>query len=150
MALLKKPAVIFDIDGTIACCEHRRHFVAGPIKDWEGFFAGIDDDSPIRDVVELVNFMSSLDREILLVTGRSENLRLRTETWLDNHAVYFDKLLMRANEDYSADTAMKAKIYKERIEPYYEVKLVLEDRYSVVAMYRSLGLTVWQVAEGNF
>ena len=33
----QSPAVIIDIDGMLADCDHRRHFVTGPKQDWRSF-----------------------------------------------------------------------------------------------------------------
>ena len=64
--------------------------------------------------------------------------------------VYYSDLFMRADGDYRADSIVKEEIYHDKIEPVYNVLLVLDDRDSVVKMWRSLGLTCLQVAEGNF
>jgi len=148
--LKKHPAVIFDIDGTLACCEHRRHHVVGPEKDWDAFFAAIEEDRPKKLVVDLLNFMCSSNFDVLLVTGRGEDLRARTEQWLDDNAIHFDKLLMRSEGDFRPDTTIKTEIYRQYIEPFYDVHLVVDDRDSVVKNWRCLGLECWQVAEGNF
>jgi hypothetical protein len=43
---------VFDLDGTLADCTHRRHLAdAG---DWDGFFAACVDDVPIAPVIELL------------------------------------------------------------------------------------------------
>ena len=45
---------------------------------------------------------------------------------------------------------MKEEIYQQHIAGQYNVKFVLDDRQQVVDMWRSLGLTVFQVDEGDF
>jgi hypothetical protein len=57
---------------------------------------------------------------------------------------------MRNNEDYRNDFMVKEEIYLEKIAPYYLVKLIFDDRDSVVKMWRSHGLTCFQVADGDF
>ena len=45
--------IVFDIDGTLANIEHRRSFVATKPKNWKAFNAGIVNDTPHEDLVEL-------------------------------------------------------------------------------------------------
>ena len=45
--------VVFDIDGTIADCNHRRHFVSNGNNDWDSFKAETVNDTPIEHVCEL-------------------------------------------------------------------------------------------------
>jgi len=57
---------------------------------------------------------------------------------------------MREVGDRRKDTEVKAEIYHRFIEPQYDVHYILDDRDQVVKMWRSLGLTCLQVAEGAF
>jgi len=57
---------------------------------------------------------------------------------------------MRATGDNRKDSIVKKEIYEGIIKPVFDVKFVLDDRNQVVEMWRSLGLTVLQVADGNF
>jgi hypothetical protein len=61
-----------------------------------------------------------------------------------------DELHLRSRKDNRPDSVVKMEIYKREIEPRHTVAWVLDDRDQVVRMWRSLGLTVLQVAEGNF
>ena len=49
----KKPLYIFDLDGTLALIQHRRHFVERDRKeqDWKGFYAACINDEPNEPVV---------------------------------------------------------------------------------------------------
>ena len=57
---------------------------------------------------------------------------------------------MRKGGDKRIDSIVKKELYRKYIEPFYRVKLVLDDRNQVVDMWRDLGLPCWQVAPGNF
>ena len=108
------------------------------------------DDAPDELVCSLMRYFSA-QFDILLVSGRPEEHRATTERWLDQNHIYDVRgLFMRRTGDYRPDTEVKREIYQNQIAPRYKVRLVLDDRSSVVAMWRSLGLTCWQVAEGNF
>jgi hypothetical protein len=61
------------------------------------------------------------------------------------------RLYMRPAKDNRRDDRIKAEIYKRDIKPRHgEVAYVVDDRNKVVRMWRSLGLTVLQCAEGDF
>lgn len=150
-------AVIFDIDGTLADCEHRRHLVTGEKKDWTTFLSSTLNDKPKVNVIDLCNYWYNKrynacpeNVKIFLVSGRGIEYRNDTVTWMARNLVMYDHLLMRPEKDSRPDTQIKMEIYKRDIEPKYRVKLVVDDRSRLVTMWRSLGLECWQVADGNF
>jgi hypothetical protein len=57
---------------------------------------------------------------------------------------------MRAAGDTRADAVVKRELFDAHIRDRYAVTAVFDDRDSVVAMWRGLGLTVFQVAYGAF
>ena len=60
-------------------------------------------------------------------------------------------MLMRAEGDFRPDEQVKRELYETRVLPAFgHATYVLDDRDKVVRMWRSLGLTVLQVADGNF
>lgn len=139
-------AVIVDIDGTLADCSHRLHHVLpGGKRDWDAFFASMDEDgviTPVRDVVRAL----SRDYAILLCSGRPDNYRDVTERWLDDAYVPYNVLYMRPAGDTRADHIVKAQILDGIKEDGYEPFLVIDDRQSVVDMWRDNGLVCLQAA----
>ena len=87
---------------------------------------------------------------VFIVKLAEEKTRKDTETWLKQNKVPYSKLFLRKTGDNRRDASVKKEIYNTEILPYYNVNFVLDDRNQVVAMLRELGLTVFQVAEGNF
>lgn len=148
----KQKAIIFDVDGTLADCEHRRHFVSGHIKNWEAFFQAMVDDSPKWSTLALLkSFCEAQKMLIIFVTGRPERYRSITNNWLMTHTGYLcGHLFMRPDGDTTPDEVFKKKVYDEQIKPFYDVMLVVDDRSKVVKMWRSEGLECWQVDEGDF
>lgn len=142
-------AVIFDIDGTLADCEHRRHFVEGEKKNWDAFWRTMHMDQLKLNVATVARHFARLS-DLLLVTGRPETYRAVTEAWLTEHQIPFRALFMRVDGDRRHDITVKKEIYQQRIERRYDVHLVVDDRATVVRMWRELGLETWQVAEGAF
>jgi len=136
-------AVIFDIDGTLSNPEHRLHFVRGPKKDWDSFFAGLSDDPPAKNILDLCQELS-FGSKILVATGRPEKYRCATKRWLDSFGVYLDQLYIRPDDDTRPDHIVKSQILDGIYADGYEPWLVIDDRQSVVEMWRDRGLTCLQ------
>lgn len=140
----KPEAVLVDIDGTIAHMGKGQPGRRGPYE-WHR----VGEDDPCRPILNLVRLLAAKYR-IVFVSGRDEICREQTEAWLDEHHSYLAPLFMRPHKDNRPDNDIKLEIYQQHIEPHYDVVYVLDDRDQVVRMWRSLGLTVLQVADGNF
>lgn len=138
---MKPLAYIFDIDGTVADKGDRDPYD----------MTRVGEDTPKHDVLRVARVLHR-SAHILFVSGRFEAARYQTEMWLDHHfALHWGKnLWMRPDGDMRPDTELKEEIYRRYIEPGYQVLGVFDDRNAVVAMWRSLGLTCFQVAEGDF
>ena len=140
---MKDRIVICDIDGTIAIHDgDRGHF------EW-ALVTNDKYNKPICSLVDMIMFSGTL---VLFVSGRNEAARESTLDWLRElwPGVEHEHLLMRADKDFRADTIVKREIYEREIEPNFEVICVIDDRDSVVAMWREIGLTCLQVALGDF
>lgn len=132
-------AIIVDIDGTLAIRQNRNPF------DWKK----VGQDRPNQPIVDLVlNLMK--DHRIILVSGRDEVCRDETSLWLQNNGIGACPLFMRPRDNNEKDSIIKRRIYDEHIKPHFNVKYVIDDRNQVVEMWRELGLTCLQVAEGDF
>ena len=57
---------------------------------------------------------------------------------------------MRPHDDFRKDDVIKAEIYEKEILPYYHVLFVVEDRKSVVEMWREKGVVCLQCDWGDF
>lgn len=134
-------AVVVDIDGTIASHEGIRG---------HHDYARVGEDAPIQAIVRLVQLLAKHHR-VIYCSGRAESSRQATEAWLERHGLPgHELLLLRPTGDRRSDEVVKAELYRSSIAPAYCVELVLEDRSRVVRMWRDLGLTCLQVAEGDF
>jgi len=89
---------------------------------------------------------------VVFMSGRTEGCRDATVKWLNEHVgvTRYHGLFMRAVGDSRKDAIVKAELFDAHIRGAYNVVLVLDDRDQVVKMWRQMGLTVLQVAEGNF
>lgn len=147
---MKSKAIIVDLDGTLCDVDHRVHFVQKHPKDWAGFNSKMSDDLLHNWCQELIDAMRARNYKILFVTGRGDSYQEVTKTWLKKHGIIFDLLLMRSAGDLREDADIKEDLYKERIQNFYDVLFVLDDRASVVERWRNLGLVCLQCAPGNF
>ena len=142
---------IFDIDGTLADLSHRLHHIQKTPKDWTGFFADCDRDSPIPEIVSVAQSLKNSGFMIVLITGRSSEIRNKTQDWLRVYGVPWHALYMRKAGDHREDSVVKEELLEEVLKfSNGPVVGVFEDRQQVVDMYRSRGLRVFQVAPGNF
>lgn len=148
--MVKNKAIIVDIDGTLANVDHRLKFVHQTPKDWESFHNGCVLDSPHQWCLELVSAFKDRGFSIVLLTGRGDEYREKTKTWLTQHDIPYDALFMRAQNDRRADDLIKKEIYENEIFPEFDISFVVEDRKSVVAMWRKLGLVCLQCDDGDF
>ncbi len=77
--------------------------------------------------------------------------RAETEAWLALHVgVPYEALFMRQLGDSRRDAVVKGEIFETEIRDRWRIVGVFDDRQHVVRMWRELGLTVFQVAEGDF
>ena len=161
-----KPHYIFDLDGTLALIEHRRHFVEGPTKDWRSFFAACVDDVPNPPVIRTLQALRKSGAEIWIWSGRSDEVRAQTVEWLCKHGCLGnnptgflpawpfgvpERFRMRKAGDHQDDVTLKSSWLAE-IEPpeYARLTAVFDDRDRVVQMWRDAGVTCFQVAPVEF
>ena len=138
--------VIVDIDGTLADCSHRVHFIRGKRKKWKKFFDAASKDRPRIDVVARVRELAKRHR-IHLVSGRPEQYRRQTLEWLGHYRIPFESLHMRENGDYRSDDIVKQEILDLCFDKA-NIELVIDDRPRVVRMWQSNGLKVLDVGDG--
>ena len=145
--------IIFDIDGTLANIEHRKHWVASKPKNWKAFNLAMSADTANTDVVWMLKSFYTSGATILVASGRSDDDRTVTQNWLDNVAGIkgmYQKLYMRPSQDYRSDNIVKSEILDQMYQDGYNPVLAVDDRQQVVDMWRSRGLRCLQVAHGDF
>lgn len=141
--------VICDIDGTLADVGHRLHYIRQEPKDWHAFFEAAKYDPVRQDVVNMLHVhLRKFDREIILVSGRPDKYRKLTESWLFDHVPY-TTLFMRRDGDHRPDTIVKEEILKRHFPDTSTIVEVIDDRPSVISMWRSHGLKVVDVGDGE-
>ena len=141
---------VFDIDGTLANCEHRLHYIRKTPKDWPAFYADTHLDAPISNMTRLIkDLMRNPAVMIVYATGRGEESREATQEWLDRYA-YVAPLFMRPAGDYREDGIVKIEMLEKMRAEGLEPQIWFEDRKQVVDALRAAGVLVAQVAPGDF
>ncbi len=140
--------VIVDIDGTVALMDGR-----GPYD-----FSKYHLDVPNPPVVRLVQDLAAAGETIVFCSGRDDTYFEETASWLNEWVFRLPPkhLFMRPADRVDEgghkvkDSIVKQELYEKYIAPNWNVRFVLDDRNQVVEMWRNLGLTVLQVADGAF
>ena len=144
---------IFDLDGTISLCKHRLKYIKGENKDWNTFFKECINDEVNESVAELLRTLW-YDYLIIIISGRSEDVKSETETWLKKYDIPYAKLFMRPHNNYTPDDILKQELMKKAQEELNfgkdDVLCIFDDRTKVVKMWRDLGYTCFQVREGDY
>jgi predicted kinase len=132
--------VIVDIDGTVALMNGRSPF------DWDK----VDTDLPNQPVCSLTHMIETA--QVIYVSGRDESCREKTKEWLREYCNTCGgiKLFMRPAGDMRDDRIIKREIYEREIKGKYNVLFALDDRNRTVRGWRDLGLSCFQVADGDF
>ncbi|NJM96522.1 MAG: AAA family ATPase [Phormidesmis sp. RL_2_1] len=131
--------IVVDMDGTLA--------LIGDRSPYDG--SKCDRDQPNLPVLQTILKWQETHK-IIVISGRTDDASAMTAAWLKQHGVQYAALHMRACGDARKDTIVKEEIYRQHLEGKFNVIAVFDDRTSVVEMWRSLGLSVFQVAEGDF
>lgn len=155
-----KPLYIFDLDGTLALIEHRRHYVEceKPKQDWKRFYVACVDDAPNTPVLRI---MESLRRfaDVWIFSGRSDEVRPQTVEWILEYTTFSSGdldstsgiLTMRREGDYTADDVLKRQWLEGMlVDDRRRLVAAFDDRTRVVKMWRSMGVACLQVADGEF
>lgn len=155
------PLYIFDLDGTLALIDHRRHLVEGDKPNWPAFFAACVDDAPNTPVIQTYLRLAASGADCWVWSGRSDEVREQTEQWLVKNQIfpsrppgsmpYLNFLKMRPAGNHTRDEKLKA-AWLDALHPTHKERLVavFDDRDKVVSMWRSRGVACFQVAPGAF
>jgi hypothetical protein len=145
--------VIFDLDGTLADCSHRLHFIQSKPKNWKAFFAGMEHDAPIKDTITVAQSLYGSFNDLIFCTGRPMSYCKVTRNWLIQHVGDWTEdcpLYMRAKGDGRPDYEVKLDLFNEMHVNGLDPKVAFEDRDQVVDMWRQNGLICYQVAKGAY
>lgn len=136
-------AIIVDLDGTLALMGDRSPFDASQcdIKD-----------KPNKPVIACVKAMYAAGYKIVFMSGREDKDRDPSKRFIEQYLPGLEyELHMRATADSRKDSIVKRELFDANVRDSFNVEFCLDDRDQVVRdTWRAMGLTCFQVAEGNF
>lgn len=141
--------VIVDYDGTLSDGKHRLHLL--PTKDlhltesWSEFNRAAVNDEPFINTIQVVNALWTAGLNVIILTGRSDEVEKESREWLWKHGVRFDHMIMRRADDNRKDTVIKEEVL--RAIGLENITCAFDDSPAVIKHMRDLGLTVYQVTE---
>lgn len=136
-------AIICDLDGTLALMNGRNPYDA----------EHCDDDLLNEPVATTLKACAKQGMKIIFMSGRHDKFREPTLRFFENNIpeLEYEGLFMRAPGDMRKDTVIKRELFDEHVRGKYYVNFVIDDRPSVVRMWRyELGLTVFQLDDREF
>lgn len=137
----KEKAIVVDIDGTVAL-----HVDRSPYD-----YSKVHTDNPNWNVVAIVRALRAIGYHIVFLSGRPDSCREDTENWLNAWVGGpYHGPFMRTTGDERNDAVIKVELFDKYVRHNWDVRAVFDDRNRVVRAWRDLGLTVFQVADGNF
>lgn len=137
-------AVQFDLDGTLALYDNPNN-IKSLNYDREFLYDRLNE-----PVFEALQAYKEAGYKIIIASGRNGEFEEVTKQWLAKHYIEPDLFIMRMVGDKRKDYIVKKEMFKEHIAPKYNVRVVYDDRDQVVDLWRSMGLTCFQVAPGSF
>lgn len=150
---MTKNIIVADIDGCCIDPEHRiPHFLAGDLDTYHSMWK---QDSPIDPGAFIYRTLLERGDEFrfVFVTGRPESAREYTLHQLQEHVhegIRDSQLLMRPPGEEMHDTELKPLLIERAGLDLRDIFMVFEDRNSIVAMWRSRGITCYQTQIGDF
>lgn len=102
--------VLFDIDNTLANCDHRLHYFEREEMNWDEFEDQAVYDLPIQPIITTAQAYKALGKQVWCWSGRTERIRTITETWLRTNGVPFEQLLLRSKDVAAREPAETTKL----------------------------------------
>lgn len=122
--------------------------------DWDNFHKACVNDKPIQPMIDIYQMLDAGAEklgttEFLILTGRSEAVRVETMDWLLDQGINYNQLIMRPEKNYTADHELKEQ-WLHKLQETHQILTVFDDRRKVVDMWRKNGLHCNHVAPGEF
>lgn len=135
------PAYIFDVDGTTQLNLGGRGFY-----EWHR----VAEDVANESVIDVAKRLHASGADIIVVSGRDAVCYNDTMNNLLLHGMPVTAMYMRPKGSLEKDAIVKERIFFNDIAPKWNVLGTFDDRKQVVEFWRSIGLTCFAVAEGDF
>jgi len=140
--------VVCDIDHSVSDARWRDGMMApegSAATAWDAYNEAAKDDRPIPEVIELLRALHNDGWGTVALTARPIKWKPVTQSWLLEHDVPFDELLMRPHEDFRPAPMVKVSLIMKRFGNLADIRLVIDDRSDVIAAFLEQGITALQV-----
>lgn len=152
--------IVFDIDGVLADCSHRLHYIQGEDKDYDKFYSDeeIMKDKPIETSRKILDMLYELYvmedfyrptefyGKVIFITGRNEICEEATHNWILRNADMFEgsfKLYMRPKNDYRPAHEVKKDLIEKHI-GFENILFAFDDDDQVNEMYKKHGVMCYK------
>ena len=146
--------IIFDIDGVLADCSHRLHYLKD--KNYDKFYSDeeIMKDKPIYDIMSIFIGLGNLNEYNMgsnktiniFISARNERCKKSTIQWLrDKLDIYIDEdeIYLRSENDYRPAHEVKEDLIKKHI-GFKNILLAFDDDDQVNEMYKKHGVMCYK------
>ena len=148
-APLDRPTMVFDLDGVISDASHRQRFLRDDRWDFDGFFAACVDDTVIPAGAALAAAIAA-DHTVVILTARPDSIRMQTIDWLAANGIRHDLLILRPPADDRSSADFKYDELAALRRAGCDIRGVLEDSPSNLAMLTAEGYPALPVASGYY
>ena len=138
-------SVILDLDGTIADCSHRLHFLNGK-PDWNSFFEYSKFDTVIEPVYRLIHQLNN-NYKIIILTSRPQKIHDITVDWLNKNFIEYDSIYMRKSGDFRPSPLVKSELVDKIKYDGYNPIYAFEDRIDCIKMFDSKNIFTFKVGK---
>ena len=140
MAKARRAVIIWDIDGVVANCDHRLHYILQTHPDWKSFHAETMRDKPITHAIIVYKALALAGVDQVFCTARHEVTRDDTRFWLYTYGLTgYQRLMMRRGDQVGSSAQVKKEMLTD-LWPDYIPILAFEDNPECVQMYRQHGV----------
>lgn len=142
-------AIIIDLDGTLVDSLDLSSFTINGdvnLREW----IKSTKYSPVNEWCrEIVNAFMLSGYHVVFLTARNDSKESKeiTESWLNTNILPGWSLIMRPENDLRPDYAVKMDLYRNKIEPFYNVIFAIDDKPEVIEMWKSIGVTALSCAD---
>lgn len=145
--------VIVDLDDTLFDASHRKKYVEvkSGKPDFDKFNEMSVHDTPNNAVVKKVLDWQDQGNDIVVFSGRSENMKPDTLSQLSNLNIKPSVIKMRGMEDRTSSVKLKEKWLHElkKEDPHREFVAAIDDHSGNVRMFKKNGIHTYKVTDGN-
>ena len=138
---MKRPAQIFDVDGTLANVDPILKYIVNYDNDpdfkknFDNFHEASINVTPHFEIIEMLRNAYADKHDIIVVTARRETWRAHTSYWLAKWNIPYHALFMRGNKDYRKDYEVKKDILMD-IMKFWDIKQAIDDKNRWLSEHR--------------